>query len=405
MNRNPGKWSRVALRALLFACLGWGCLGNGMAEVVTIQGTPTTLQSNTERMISLRHQQHMWETADGATHVIVNRGELSDGDSLQLYSSFDQGLTWTAGPRLPSSDRYSTSDGYLADDILYVTHSTPAGAVFFTALQYDAGTGKWSQLWSETAFSSHTTIAINPAMAADATGTIWLAFVAQSIAGGNYSIRLLRNTSQQEGWVNTGFVFGAVDNASIERSARPVATATGIGMVYTVHEKIYWASRENDWPLTAQWQRQQLFSSQSGDVDPYASHFSVVADAQQNIHMATVDGGRVRYFRLDAATRLWGAKWLSDDINAGYVQATVVAGNIVVAANNNTNIAVFQSMDSGGTFTVPYGLVHPAPPSSGTTYRYPRIETAATTAGPMLLLQQYVKNGTQRLLLFNVPLP
>ncbi len=404
MKRTGQHWMHAALRVLLLACAACGFVGNGMAAVI-LDGTPTSLQSNTERMISLRHQEHMWETSDGATHVIINRGELTAGDSLQLYSTFDQGLTWVAGPRLADSDRYSTSDGYLVGDILYVTHATPAGAVRFAALQYVPGAGTWSLLRAETAYSSAGTIAINPAMAADAKGTIWLAFVANDVTTGNYSIRMVRNTPQQNGWRDTGFVFGAVDNASIERSARPVPTARGIGMVYTVHEKIFWASRENFWVMNSPWKRQQLFASQAADNDPYASHFSVAADAQHNVHMAISDGGRVRYFRFDAATRLWSAKWLSNDMNAGYVQATIAGGDVVVAANNDSDVVVFRSVDGGGSFTVSHGLVHPDPPSPAVSYRYPRIETTATTPGPMLLLQQYVDNDIQRLLLFSVPLP
>lgn len=405
MKRNEGKWTHAVRRIALIACIASGFIGTTMAAVPVLDGTPTTLQSNTERMISLRHQEHMWETSDGATHVIVNRGELTASDSLQLYSTFDQGLTWVAGPRLADSDRYSTSDGYLVGDTLYVTHATPAGAIRFTALQYVPGSGVWSPLSSETAFTSPETIAINPAMAIDGTDTIWLAFVATDVATGNYSIKMVRKTPEQVGWVDTGFVFGAVDNASIERSARPVATATGIGMVYTVHEKIYWASRENVWKLGTSWKRQQLFSSQASDNDPYASHFSVAADAGRNIHVAISDGGRVGYLRFDAASRLWSSKWLSNNISAGYVQSTIISGDVVVAANYMSDILVFRSVNGGDSFTVSHALVHPEPSSSAVSYRYPRIETTAATNGPMLLLQQYVDTGIQRLLLFNVPLP
>ena len=41
----------------------------------------------------------------------------------------------------------------------------------------------------------------------------------------------------------------------------------------------------------------------------------------------------------------------------------------------------------------------------GVSYVYARMKTAATTTGPMLLLQQYIDNNTQRLLRFSVPLP
>lgn len=406
MKRKPGKWTHAVQRMALVACIACGCAGSAFAAVTMLDGTPTTMQSNTERMISLRHQEHMWETSDGATHVIVNRGELTAGDSLQLYSTFDHGLTWVAGPRLSYSDRYSTSDGYLAGDILYLTHATPAGAIRFTRLQYVPGSGTWSQLSSELAyFGGDRAVAINPAMAVDALGTIWIAFVATDTATGNNYIKMLRSTTVPRVWADTGFVFGAVDNASIERSARPVATATGIGMVYTVHEKIYWASRENSWKPSTAWKRQQLFSSTASDNDPYASHFSVAADAARNIHMAISDGGRVGYFRFDAPSRVWSVKWLSNDINAGYIQTTVIDGSVVVAANYNSDVLVFRSVDGGGSFEVSHALVHPDPPSPDVSYQYPRIETTATTNGPMLLLQQYVDSDVQRLLLFNVPLP
>ena len=195
-----------------------------------------------------------------------------------------------------------------------------------------------------------------------------------------------------------------MDNLSIERSARPVPTATGMGMVFAVHEQIFWASRENAWSQAQPWARQPLFTSTSDDNDPYASHFSVAADAQKNIHMAISDGGRVRYFRRDAATRAWSAKWISGNIDAGYVQTTIVGGDVAVASNNGSNVAVSVSRDGGASFTTPYSLVHPAP-SGGVSYPYPRIETAGQTSGPMLLLQQYVDNNLQRLLLFSVPLP
>jgi hypothetical protein len=65
---------------------------------------------------------------------------------------------------------------------------------------------------------------------------------------------------------------------------------------------------------------------------------------------------------------------------------------------------VYRSADGGETFTLPYTLEHPRP-GSGVSYLYARMETAATTTGPMLVLQQYIDNNTQRLLRFSVPLP
>lgn len=398
--------ARAWLRWSLLTCLGLGLAATCLAAPpVAIQGTQTTIEGTAERMISYRHQHHMWQTSDGATHVLVNRGNQSPGSSLQIFSSLDGTTGWTGGVALSSSNSLATADGYLDDDILYVTHTTPTGEVVFTALQYDPGTVSWSLLWSETVFAALGVEAINPAMAADATGTIWLAFVAEEVATGNYSIKLMRNISQVEGWVDTGFVFGDIDNLSVERSARPVPTSSGMGMVYTVHEQIFWASRDNAAPLDQPWTSQVLFTSQAGDLDPYASHFSVAVDAQHNIHVATVDAGRVGYLRFKDATQTWNSTWLTGDIQAGYVQTTIAAGNVVIAANINTlMIGVLESQDGGANFSYAYQLVHP-PRTPGVRFKNPRMETPANSTGPISLLQQYVDNGTQRLLSYSIPVP
>lgn len=407
MSRMLGKWSRAAWCATVLVGLALGLAGNAVAATAKIAGTPTTLQGSSEVMISLRHQDHMWVAANGETYLVINRGAAANKGSLQLFSSPDQGVSWFPGPRLPGSGRNSFSDGYLDGNVLYLTYTNTAGQVVFTALQRRVGpaVATWKTIWSDIAFSSPGTTADNPAMAVDAAGTIWLAFVAEDVATGDYSIRMLRNTSREEGWVDTGFTFGGVDNLSIERSAKLVATATGMGMVYAVHNQILWASRENGWPLDQPWTGQVVFTSSTSDNDPYASHFSIAADAQRNIHMSLTDGDRVGYSRYDAAARTWSSKWLTGAINAAYIQTSIVDGAVVVTANSGSNrLLVYQSMDGGNTFTMPYTLEHPRP-GNGVTYLYARMETAANTAGPMLVLQQYIDNNTQRLLRFNVPVP
>ncbi|MGA9335933.1 MAG: hypothetical protein WBV39_16750, partial [Rudaea sp.] len=338
------------------------------------------------------------------THVMVNRGTQPGGDALELFTDLGDGATWNGSVTLADSDENSTSDGYVDNDKLFVTYATPAREIVFSVLQYNAFTHGWSLVNSETAFSSPDVSAINPALAVDASGTLWLAFVGQDTTTRNYTIKLLRNSSAGQGWVDTGFAFGASDNVSIERSARPVATARGIGMIYTVHEKIYWAFRYNQWPLTRLWPSQLLYTSTSNDTDPYASHFSVVADSRQNIHMVTADGGRLRYFRMNALRGTWHSKWLTGNINAGYPQVTASGNNVVIAVNVNSQAGIYQSSDYGNTFTYTQALVHGAP-GPGVSYSYPRIETPTNSLSPMPLLQQYsIDNGAQqRLLFYSVP--
>jgi len=61
----------------------------GPAGPIAIKATTTNLASSNERMISYRHQQHLVQTADGALHLLLNRGTLSPGPGLSLFSSFD----------------------------------------------------------------------------------------------------------------------------------------------------------------------------------------------------------------------------------------------------------------------------------------------------------------------------
>ena len=206
MNRMLVTWPRLLSRVALLAGLALGCAGLAVAAPVTLSGMQTPMKGNSERLISLRHQNHMWEAADGSTYLVLNRGTMGGGDALQVYSSPDHGLSWFPGPRLPGSDRYSTSDGYLTDGVLYIAYTTSGGELVFTALKQVriAAVGVWKVLGSETAFTSLDTVAINPGMAVDANGTVWLAFVAQNAATGDYSIRMLRGDSAGQGWTDTG---------------------------------------------------------------------------------------------------------------------------------------------------------------------------------------------------------
>ena len=415
MKRSQEHESRAWARWLLLACMSWGLVATAVAAPparmgtaigtggpTQIQGAPTTMESSTETMISLRHQHHMWQTSDGAAHLLVNRGSQPGGNSLQLYSSFDNAATWTGSVMVPRSGDVTASDGFIDGDVLYLTHSTPSGEVIFTALQYDVVSGTWSRLWFESAFLSPDVFAINPAVAADANGTVWLAFTALDNVTGNYSIKMLRNSSPTEGWVDTGFVFGDVDNLAIERSARPVVTSYGMGLVYTVHDTIYWASRSNHSPLDKPWQGRALFTSTAADEDPYASLFSVVVDANDVVHVAFTDGGRLGYVQVNEKKVKRTAKWLSGDIFAGYVQTSIANGKLVIAVNVSDRIGLYQSSNGGKSFTYTHLLVHDQQPASG-NYANPRLETPMAVTGTIPLVQQYQDTGVQRLLTFGVP--
>ena len=61
-------------------------LATTLASISVRAGT-TNLTSSNDREISYRHQQHLVQSADGALHLLFNRGSLTPGPGLSLFSS------------------------------------------------------------------------------------------------------------------------------------------------------------------------------------------------------------------------------------------------------------------------------------------------------------------------------
>ena len=389
---------QLAVAASLLALCGLA-----FSQATQIPAQPTTLVSTADRMISYRMQNHMWQTADGATHVIINRGPGRQGRSLVMYSTFDGGATWVdSGVSLPGSNGSTTSDGYLDGDTLFMAYDVGTGVIRAARLQYDPATQAWSLAGTETVYEATTAAALTPALAADGLGRRWLAFTHQDKATGNFSIKLMRQPAAGGAWVDTGFVFGPVDNLSNERSGRPVRTSRGIGMVFQVKAETFWAERSDQWPLDAKWPRAPIYTKTTPSNDPYGTHFSVVADADYNLHLASVDGGQVVYSRYLVADRVWTTRVLTDNIKASYLQATMVDGQLMIVTNSYTNLSVYQSTDGGTTFSRTHALTHPAPVDP-IDYNRPRLETPAYSTSPVPVLQQYVDGKKQRAMFFAVP--
>ena len=371
------------------------------ATVLTPNVTP--FSSTADRMISYREEKHSWQTSDGAFHLMVNRGDQPGDDAFQLYTTVDGGANWLTGPSLPASNEYSTEDGMLRGNTLAVVYSSDTQAVDFSTFLWSPPSGTWSSTGSQTVFSSAGQQAINPCIARDDNGNLWVALVVMDLATLDNSIHMMVKLSGTSNWVDTGLVFGVVDGPNVERSARPVAIPGGMGMVYTVHDKMYWASRSNQAQPGAPWTTQLLYTYTGTHTDPFSSHFSVTSDNQGNVHLALVDDGRLLYLRYNAASQTWKQRWLTTDVNSGYPQASMVGNTLLIAANNQSNAGVFTSSDLGQTFTHSYALQHGATPA-GVSYRYPRLETPATASGPTLLFQQYTDNGVDHLLQYVLPI-
>lgn len=407
MARVQGFLTRAVARVLSAATVAL-CLTSAFdpalaAKAPTVlPSLDTSISGTADRLISYRHQNHMWQTADGATHVLVNTGTQPDRRSLQLYSSPDNGVTWTANLGLGGSGFDATSDGILIGNDLYVTYSTISDGVGFAVLHYDADTRTWTRTLVETAYLSTNVIAQTPALARDTAGRTWIAFTAQDRTTLEYSIRMLRKSSDASAWVDTGFVFGTPDNVSNERSARPVAVNDGVTMVFMEHQYVYWATRQDAWDENQAWTVRPLYTSVGGDIDPYGSHYNIAKDAAGNLHMASVDGGRLMYFRLLKGQTTWTWRYITDAIKATYVQTVVIGPTLMMMTNWNTQVRVFQSTDGGASWQRTNTLTHPLA-TAGVSYDNPRMEAPSESLSPVPVLQQYVDGALQRAMQFQVP--
>lgn len=316
--RSVGVRAAVMMVALVM-------VSTAMAQITVprVRAGPTGLTSDNERMISYRHQDHLWQTADGALHLVINRSTQEPWLGLALFSSLDGGVNWVFQRSFANTDRVSLADGFLRGVDLAVAYQAVDGNVIFTQLRYDAGTRAGSEWLAETAYASPVLGAINPAVAVDEQGTIWCAFVARDRVTGDLNVRIVARVSGTSAWLDTGQVFGPTDRMSIERSARPVPIPGGMGLLYTVRENSYWATRDNAMPTESAWNGGLLFTRSPVPrlADPYASHFSVVADPSGNLHLAINDNFDVLYLKWSAATAQWPvAKQVDDTRKVVYMQ-------------------------------------------------------------------------------------
>jgi len=393
---------RLTSTTLLSAAL-MGSLSAQAAPVVVPAKVVPSLTSNAERMISYRHEEHMWQTSDGALHIMINRGTLTPNQGLQLYTSTDNGANWVLTASTGSTGPMSTSDGVLVGDTLTLVYNNTNNVIVQATLNYNATTKTWGVVSTGAVFASSGIAASNPAIAFDSVGNAWVTYVTQNTANGNYGIRMSKRSAGGSTFVDTGLVFGPVDTTSIERSARPVAINNGMGMVFAVHDKVYWATRANALPDNSAWTTSQIYThTPDGGLDPYASHFNLAQDGAGNVHMCLVDDGNVNYLRYAARTSSWNAtRVLSSDGQAAYCQTSIVDGSKVqISFNVGGKVAkTLVSTNTGVSFTLGYLLTHPAA-VEGTTYGYARLETPTRVSSPAPMMQQYVVNGEQRLMLF-----
>ena len=371
------------------------------ADPVTLPATPTTITGSETRMISYRHQNHMWQTADGWTHLLANVGPQGDGSALRMFSSPDNGASWSAGLAIGDTDGASTADGILAGNTLHASWAAAGGRIVFAVLQWDPTGRAWRVSRSESVFADDGVKAVNPALARDGVGRFWLGFTTQDAASGAYALKMMRRSSAAQGWVDSGLAFGAPDALSNERSIRPVAVPGGVGAVWSLHGQLNWSQRLDSWAESRAWTTTRIREPAGSDRDPYGSHFSVAVDAGGNVHLAFADASRLWYARKAASRNDWRSYGIAAPTRVAYMQMVVAGRTLMIVTNNQARLSAYQSTDGGASFALTHVLSHAA---DGADYSNPRNEApAAVVGGSVPVLQQYVEGGVQRLLSFRVP--
>lgn len=384
-------------------------LSDAIADISWVKPTGTDMESTTSRMISYRQQDHMWVTHDGAIHVMMNQGDYgNENNSLILYSSFNDGKSWSAMLTLSNTDETSTSDGILDGETLDLVYSTDTGSIISVQLFYDSLQRSWDIGQLKTVFSSQNLPSHNPAIARDDLGRLWCVIIRKSTERELSDMRVFLKEDAFTDWQDTGLSIASTESVSPpQMSARPVATDGGIGIVFTVDNKIKWAYRENSRPLNQQFDGTVIFTHQLPfDNDPYASHFSVAVDEFDNIHVSTIDEGALLYMRYDGGTGEWEdpRNLTQSNLKVAYMQTTIANGRVLIFFNFFSLLGVLQSSNQGDSFVFTHILTHPSTSLTGADYSNPRVETPSSTDEDYVpLLQQYVNSSSvQRLMYFKL---
>jgi len=409
MTSPRSKW--VLARRIGCACaIALGLLGVAVshARPPSILPVSTDLASSNELMVSYRHQERMWQTADQAFHLVVNRGGLQP-PGLVLYSSYDGGVTWAPTQVLSPTNKDSTADGFLQGTLLSIAYANTDGSIFFAQFSYDSGARTWTLVRNESVYSSTQFRGVNPAVAMDDTGAIWCSFSAFDRTTNDVNIRLTYRVGDNLPWADTGLIFGPTDHLSKERSARPIRIPGGMGMIYRVNQSTLWTARANGAPYDSAWPAALNINEgtpQRKVSDPYASHFSVIADDLDYLHLAVADDGNALYLRYTSSTGIWtAAEKLNGRIKISYLQLGLSNGQVALAFSASRGQGdVLVSNDHGSTFVQQATLELPAA-APGTSYATGRIETAGKSVGTLTVMQQYEDQNLQRLMVFKVPPP
>jgi hypothetical protein len=352
----------------LSLALGWSFRPAAACPVDReILGAPTNLTGTVEGIISQKFQEHMWVTADGRVHVVINDG--GDEGALKLFSSLD-GKDWSLQVAIPGTDRRAQSDGLLYGSALYLVYPSSRGELVLSKLAYDAAGLRWRLRRSVTVYHREFHTPDRPSIAIDSRQRLWIGFADLNDVTGETVLKLLAGDGGP--FCCTPPITLGTRNVSEQKSVRLIGVANALVAVYTdgpnpasSTHTLNWAYRHDDQALDGSWVEGGLLHQyRPGTKDPHGAHFSTVADGLDQVHIVSRSGPDVIYFRISDLTSSWdSARVLATDPAGPYVQMSLSQSGVLYVlypgscGSSEQDIRVLVSSDYGETFTEAASLV------------------------------------------------
>lgn len=376
-----------------------------------IFGTPTEIKSTAEGMISYRNQDHAWITEDGSVHALVK--DQLNNKSLSLYSKMGNSSDWVGTFSIPSTGYQSTCDGILEGNELFLSYSSSEDLVYFAQLKFDDLSKTWKSIKSSPVSNTSRAIASRPSISLGDDNHLWVAFISKDSISSESELKLFSSNISTLDWqeINIG---NLASSKSDRISAKVVTLTSGVAIIYSDDGTLNWAYHSNSWPISV-WKSEKLFESKEpNQLDPKGSHFSVVVDEYDNIHVATNDGQNgLLYFKYDYNQDVWETPQLLSKPNsrsANYMQISLAQGGELFITYDLRELYknqlfsylnVLKSSDSGKTFLLYAHLAYQPALEKGNQ----RIETPAYVNNALPVFQQVSNqnDSTQSLIYFNVP--
>ena len=368
-------------------------------------GVITSMESDSDKIISYKHQEHMWITSDGAIHMMIKYNV-----GMSLFTSFNQGQTWDKMISTEGVEQPASSDGVWDGDYLYSVFSTKKGNIGVAKLFYNQAEKSWSEISRNAIEVELDVTATRPTISIDKTGILWVAFPANHIVKQKKYIRIYYSSDDAENWTDSGMRLGTDNNKS--KAARIIALSDRTGIIYSDNDGKdsvgIWAFRMNDMPLDTKWNEVEIGRHKFKFFqDPLGTHYNVVADKFDNIHVTTSEAGKMVYFRYDAQDQTWSSPAVVDRIKkTAYTQLSITPdGRLFIIHNSSADVFILVSEDQGKTFE-DYAELNP-PATKDISFLFARVETPSESDGKTLhvLLQAKKKGffGKKVLLHYSVP--